>query len=76
MPEYIVRLSRAMHVVGDQVCDTYTVHGSETGAKVHEFTINCTPILEDYNSQLRAALAEYPNYGWEDTTEQKDEVIS
>lgn len=76
MPEYIVRLSRAMHVVGDQVCDTYTVYGSETGTKVHEFTINCTPILEDYNSQLRAALTEHPNYGWEDTSEQKDEVIS
>jgi hypothetical protein len=65
-----------MHVVGDQVCDTYTVHDSETGTKVHEFTINCTPILEDYNHQLRAALEGYPGYGWEDTTEQKDEVIS
>ena len=75
MPTYVVRLSRAMHVVGDQVCDTYTVHASETGVKVHEFTINCTPIIEDYNSQLRAALTGYPNYGWEDNTEQKDEVI-
>ena len=34
------------------------------------------PLLQDYTRQLRAALAEYPNYGWEDTTEQKDEVIS
>ena len=76
MPTHIVRLSRAMHVVGDQVCDTYAVHNSETGARVHEFTINCTPILEDYNHQLRAALAGYPDYGWEDTTEQKDIVIS
>lgn len=65
-----------MHVVGDQVCDTYTVHNSETGVQVTEFAINCTPIIEDYNRQLRAALATYPNYEWEDTTEQKDEVIS
>ena len=65
-----------MHVVGDQVCDTYTVHYSETGTKVHEFTINCTPILEDYKHQLRAALEGYHGYGWEDTTEQKDEVIA
>jgi len=76
MATHIVRLSRAMHVVGDQVCDTYTVHNSETGTQVTEFTINCTPIIEDYNSQLRAALAAYPDYGWEDTIEQKDEVIS
>lgn len=76
MPTHIVRLSRAMHVVGDQVCDTYTVHDSETGVKTHAFTINCTPLLEDYNNQLRAALVDYPHYGWEDTTEQKDEVIS
>lgn len=72
----IVRLSRAMHVVGDQVCDTYTVRNSETGAQATEFTINCTPIIEDYNRQLRAALSEYPNYVWEDDTEQKDEIIS
>lgn len=72
----IVRLSRAMNVIGGQVCDTYTVHNSETGAHVTEFTINCTPIIEDYNRQLRAALAPYPDYTWEDTTEQKEEIIS
>ena len=76
MGTHIVRLSRAMHVVGDQVCDTYTVHNSETGAQVTEFIINCTPIIDDYNRQLRAALATYPHYVWEDTTEQKDEIIS
>lgn len=76
MVTHIVRLSRAMHVVGDQVCDTYTVHNSETGAQVTEFVINCTPIIEDYNRQLRAALSEYPNYEWENTIEQKDEIIS
>ena len=76
MDTHIVRLSRAMHVVGDQVCDTYTVHNSETGAQATEFTINCTPIIEDYNRQLRAALAAYPNYEWEDDTEQKETIIS
>ena len=76
MATYLVRLSRAMHVVGDQVCDTYTVLHSATGTLVTTFTVNCTPIITDYNRQLRAELAAYTDYEWVDDTEQKDEVIS
>lgn len=72
----IVRLSRAMNVIGGQVCDTYTVHNSETGARVAAFSINCTPTMEEYNRQLRAALAAYTPYVWEEDFEKKEEVIS
>lgn len=39
MATHLVRLSRAMHVEGGQVCETYTVHNHETWEQVKTFTI-------------------------------------
>ena len=48
-----------MHVVGDQVCDTYTVTHPETGELAKTFTIPYTPYIATYNKVLREQLVDF-----------------
>lgn len=72
MITYRIRLSRAMHVVGDQVCDTYTVHHPETQELVRTITVACHPFPEVYNKALKKQLAEFPQFTFDDS-EQEDQ---
>ena len=69
MGAYSVHLSRTMHVVGDQVCDTYTVTNPETGEQVKTFTIPYTPYIATYNKSLREQLSEFTEFTFIDPEE-------